>query len=255
MYSGRTIWIIGASSGIGAALAKELSLRGARIILSARREGALNDVLNALAGQGHLVCPLDVSDENALKGAIEGFQEQGFSLDSVVFMPAFYKPHSFDGHDIDLVHEMIAVNLTGAFNLMNTLKPFFIKQGYGQIVLCASIAGYRGLPMGQPYCATKAGLISFAESLKLELGQENIDVKLITPGFVRTPLTDKNDFPMPFMIEAEKAAKAIADGLLGKGFEIHFPKRMTFLMKALRIMPNFLYFWVMRVLLGKISKK
>ena len=255
MDSGRHIWIIGASSGIGAALAKELASRGAKIILSARSKEKLQKVSKSLMGEGHLAWPLDVRDINGIENTISNFLNQGIELDSVIFMPAIYGTHSPVGHDIDLIHQMIAVNLTGAFNLMHYLNPFFKKQGYGQIALCASIAGYRGLPTGQPYCATKAGLVSYAESLKLDLRQDNVDVKLISPGFVRTPLTDKNDFPMPFMIEAEDAAKAIADGLARKGFEIHFPKRMTLLMKILRIMPNFFYFLTMRAVLGKILKE
>ncbi|MDH5723626.1 MAG: SDR family NAD(P)-dependent oxidoreductase [Alphaproteobacteria bacterium] len=255
VYSGKTVWIIGASSGIGAALARELSDRGARIILSARRENTLEEVLGTLCGEGHLVYPLDVRDVYAVQSIIADFQDKNIAVDSVIFMPALYGQHSSKGHDIDLIHQMIAVNLTGAFNLVHYLGPFFKKQGYGQIVLCASIAGYRGLPMGQPYCATKAGLASYAESLKLDLKKDNIDVKLISPGFVRTPLTDKNDFPMPFMIEAEDAAKAIADGLNQKGFEIHFPKHMTILAKILRVMPGFCYFWVMGIILKKITDK
>ena len=231
------IWVIGASSGIGAALAMELSQRGARVILSARRQKDLEAVKEGLAGTEHMVYPLDVREINQIKSVIDDLKEKEVRLSSVIFMPAFYKPHSVGGHDIDIIDQMIAVNLTGAFNVVHCVKPWLLQQGYGQIVLCSSIAGYRGLPMGQPYCATKAGLISYAESLKIELEASNLDVKVISPGFVKSPLTDKNDFPMPFIIGVDIAAKVIADGLLKRGFEISFPKRMIFVMKVLRLMP------------------
>lgn len=125
---------------------------------------------------------------------------------------------------------------------MNAVRDIFKQQGHGQIVLCASVAGYRGLPNAQPYCATKAALINYAESLKIELEPEHIDVKIICPGFVKTDLTDKNDFKMPMMISADEAASAISKGLTQKGFEIHFPKRFTLIMKTLRLIPNWLFF-------------
>ena len=130
------------------------------------------------------------------------------------------------------------------------MKPQFESQGHGQIVICASVAGYRGLPTGQPYCAAKAALLNLSESLKVELEPKNIDVKVICPGFVKTPLTDKNDFPMPMIIEAEDSAIAIKKGLCSRAFEIHFPKRFTYIMKLLHILPHWLYFVVARKMRG-----
>jgi short-subunit dehydrogenase len=130
--------------------------------------------------------------------------------------------------------------LNGAFNAVHAVLPILKSQAHGQFVLCGSVAGYCGLPNGQPYSATKAGVINLAESLRAEEG--HLDIKVINPGFVRTPLTDKNNFKMPMMIEPEEAAKIIVKGLQSKKFEIHFPKRFTFLMKILSVLPDFLYF-------------
>ena len=246
-YSKEHIWIIGASSGIGRALAIELAAQGGALILSARNEDALNSLNDALGG-GHQVIALDAGDHKALSAAAKAIPK----LDRVIFMAALYAPHGKKTKDIDFIHDMIRVNLGGAFNTVNATLPIFEKQGHGQIVLCASVAGYRGLPYGQPYCATKAAMINYAESLKIELEPQNIDVKIINPGFVRTPLTDKNDFPMPMMIEADAAAKAIVRDLRSKRFEIHFPKRFTWMMKILYFLPAPLYFFVARKIVSKL---
>ena len=243
---GKYIWVIGASSGIGAALCKELADRGAILALSARRADQLKNLANDLSGDGHLVIPLDVANPDAVQSAKDKIIENFPRIDSAIFMAALYTPHGRERKSITLINDMIAVNLGGAFHMIDAVCPQLEKQGYGQLVLCASVAGYRGLPTGQPYCATKAALINLGESLKVDLEPQNIDVKIICPGFVKTPLTDKNDFPMPMIIEAEDAAKAIAKGLTSRAFEIHFPKRFTLIMKCLRLLPTPLYFWIAR---------
>ncbi len=244
-FHDKHIWIIGCSSGIGYALAKELSAHGAHLILSSRRQDKLED-LNAVLGNKHLVCPLDVSEYESLAKVADTIKNTQPKLDGVVFLPALFSPHDGNKKDISEIHKMLNVNLGGAFNMVDVVLPIFEKQGFGQILLCGSVAGYRGLPTGQPYCAGKAAIINYAESLKLDLESQNIDVKVINPGFVRTPITDKNDFPMPVMIEADEAAKAIAKGMQSHSFEIHFPKKFTYLMKFLHILPAPIYFWVMR---------
>lgn len=242
----KNIWIIGASSGIGEALAKDLAANGAKLALSARREDKLKDIIMNLGGNGHIAAPLDVSKPEEIESALSDILKTYPRIDSVIFLAAIYRPHDGEKRPLSFIRSAIDVNLMGAFNLIDVIQTQFEKQGNGQIVLCASVAGYRGLPTGQPYCATKAALINLGESLKLDWEQKNIDVKIICPGFVKTPLTDKNDFPMPMIIEAEDAAKAIRKGLCSKAFEIHFPKRFTYIMKFLRIMPTSLYFWIAR---------
>lgn len=240
-HKGQKIWIIGASSGIGHALAAELASQDASLVLSARSEDKLN-ALNTELGGGHQVVTLDVADPAACEAAAAQID----GLDTVIFLAAIYAPHSADPKPIDFMHKMISVNFGGAINTVYAVRPVFERQGHGQIVLCGSVAGYRGLPNGQPYCATKAAVINYAESLKVELEDQNIDVKVINPGFVKTPLTDKNDFPMPMMITPDKAAKAIATGLSQKGFEIHFPKVFTWIMKTIHLLPAPLYFMLTR---------
>lgn len=244
--NGKHIWIIGASSGIGAALAKELAVQGAIIALSARREDKLSDLAEELAGTGHLVIPFDVSDEKALQNAQSRILDSFPVIDSVLFMAVSYKPHERGVRPLPDIRRMMDVNLGGAFNLIDAIVPQFTDQGYGQLILCASVAGYRGLPTGQPYCASKAALINLGESLKLDLEHQNIDVKIICPGFVKTPLTDKNDFPMPMIIEADQAAKALVKGICSSRFEIHFPKKFTYIMKLVHILPHWLYFALAR---------
>lgn len=244
-FQNKTIWIIGASSGIGFALAKELHVQGAQLILSARREEKL-EALNQELGGGHYVCPLDVGEHAILVQTMNDIQERFEYLDSVLFLPAIYTPHDGQKKNIETIHEMLHVNLGGAFNVVDVVQDVFKAQGSGQIILCGSVAGYRGLPFGQPYCAAKAAIISYAESLKVDLEDNNIDVKVINPGFVRTPLTDKNEFKMPMMIEPEQAAKAIAKDMQSRKFEIHFPKRFTYIMKVIHLLPASLYFMLMR---------
>ncbi len=245
-YTEKRIWIIGASSGIGEALARELSNRGAHLILSARSTDKLHKIRDEL-GEHHIVLPIDVGNAEDLSQAAKKFKK----LDSVIFLAALYAPHSDRKKDINFIHDMISINLGGAYNSVHAVLPIFEKQGFGQIALCGSVAGYRGLPYGQPYCSTKAAIINYAESLKIELEDKKIDVKLISPGFVKTPLTDKNDFPMPMMIDANLAAKIIADNLKTKRFEIHFPKKFTLIMKFIDILPRWLYFTLSRLMKKK----
>lgn len=246
-YAGKNIWILGASSGIGKALAVELAAQGATLALSARGEDKLQALNTELGGQHH-VFPLDVSDADSFVKTAKTVQGKFNQLDSVIFMAAIYDPAPLSQLDIKSARQMVDINLNGAFNTVHAVLPILKAQGIGQLALCGSVAGYRGLPNGQPYSATKAAVINLAESLRAE--ERDLDVKLINPGFVRTPLTDKNDFPMPMMIEPEDAAKIIARELQTKRFEIHFPKKFTYFMKALRILPSWLFF----ILIKKFRK-
>ena len=238
-YAGKIIWIIGASSGIGEALAKELDARGAVLALSARREDALERLKNSLGDQ-HKIFPLDVSDADIVNQTAQMIRTEFGSIDSLIFLAASYTPMKLDALDLNITRQMIEVNLLGAFHTVNAVLPIFKEQtqdeSQNQIALCGSVAGYVGLPGGQPYSAGKAGIINLAESLRAEL-PKTIDVKLINPGFVRTALTDKNNFDMPMIISPEQAGVAIANGLLKRRFEIHFPKRLTYWLKLLKLLP------------------
>ena len=251
-YKTKNIWIIGASSGIGAALAKNLSSRGATLILSARSEDKLKELANNLDGNHH-VRPLDVTDEeNFLKIANDLKSELGH-LDSAILLAGTYEPTLVQNIKLKDAKKIIDVNLYGAFTFLNAIVPIMKDQKYGQIALTGSVAGYRGLPKGQPYSSTKAAIQNLAESLRSE--EKEIDVRLISPGFVETPMTDKNNFEMPMVISPEKAADYIAEGLLSNSYEIHFPKKFTLMMKFLKIIPNCLYFILSRKMMDDISKR
>lgn len=241
MLTGKNIWIIGASSGIGAALASVLNERGARLILSARSEDRLRKVSENLNSETILL-PLDITSVEEIKLALGKLEK----LDAVIFLAATYQPGSFQSNSLEQSQSIVDVNFKGMLNVVHVVLPRLQRQGKGQLVLCGSVAGYRGLPNAQPYSATKAAIINFAESLYTENKGTGVDIKLISPGFVRTPMTDKNDFTMPMIIEPAQAAEAIANGLTRPGFEIHFPKRFTFFMKLLALLPYPLYFAISR---------
>lgn len=243
-FQGEYIWIIGASSGIGEALSATLSASGATLILSARREEKLQKLNTSLGGYHHVI-PLDVSDSDAIETATAHVQQLVPKLDRVLFLAAIYKPADIKNRDVAFTKQLVQVNLTGAMLVTYAVLPIFEAQQSGQIVLCGSVAGYTGLPGGQPYSATKAGVMNFAESLYAE-ADDYLDVKLISPGFVRTRITDKNTFAMPMRIEPEQAAKAITKGLKQHAFEIHFPKLFTFSVKFLRVLPYSITLWLTR---------
>lgn len=249
----KNIWIIGASSGIGKAVAEHLVKKGATVAVSARSEDDLNQMVKDFGDGNHLSLPMDVTEIEAFDKAIEQLNEKWGRLDSVLYFPAMYDFHSSKRKELSFIHKAIDVNIKGAMTAVENTFPIFKAQGYGQMVLCGSVAGYRGLPNGQPYCATKAAIINYTESLKVEMEAHNIDVKLICPGFVKTRLTEKNDFPMPFIIEAKEAAARIATGMTDHAFEIHFPKKLTYLMKILQLLPNPIYFLAARQMAGKIN--
>ena len=227
-----TIWIIGASEGIGAALARAYAAQGARLILSARSANRLTELKERLEGD-HLVVPLDVGDRASVNAAAAQIAGLG-PLDRVIHLAALYDPGKIAEIDPDTAAKIVDVNLTGSFHIAQIAPPL-LRHG-GQLAICGSVAGYVGLPQGQMYSASKAGVINLVESLAAELSGK-IDVRLISPGFVDTRLTQRNDFDMPAMITPEAAAAAIMAGLDARGFEVHFPKRLTVALKLLRALP------------------
>ncbi|MGL4308917.1 MAG: SDR family NAD(P)-dependent oxidoreductase [Paracoccaceae bacterium] len=239
------IWIIGASDGIGAALARHWAGTGARLILSARSKDALLALADAL-GPGHQVHPLDVADRASVDKTAATIAAGG-PIDRVVHMAALYDPGSIAALDPGTVARIVTVNLIGSFHVAQVAPPLLRKGG--QLALCGSVAGYFGLPQGQIYSATKAGVVNLAQSLRAELSGR-IDVRLISPGFVDTRLTRLNDFRMPAMVTTDAAARAIAAGLNRRGFEIHFPRRFTTLVKLLSILP----YWVSLPLTARMRR-
>lgn len=250
-FAGENIWLIGASSGIGRALAINLASQGANLALSSRREQELDNLKAEMHNpQSHLIIPLDVSDEQQVFSAAEEISNNFTKIDRVIFMAATYKPNDISQMDIDFTKNLIDINLMGALYVTYAVMPILNRQNCGQFVLCSSVAAYTGLPGGQPYSATKAAITNFAESLYAENKNNNIDIKIISPGFVRTRITDKNKFHMPMIIEPEQAAEAIAKGLLKRSFEINFPKRFTYMVKFLRLLPYPIKLYITKKLSG-----
>jgi NAD(P)-dependent dehydrogenase (short-subunit alcohol dehydrogenase family) len=240
-WRGRTVWLVGASTGIGRATASALHAQGARVIVSARGVDALNAFVDAHPGASAL--PLDVTDAPAVQAAALALAAQG-ALDCVVYCAGHY--HAMQATQIDLPdllrHNQI--NYLGALHLLAAVLPLLLRQplapGRGQrghISLMGSVAGYRGLPNSLAYGPTKAALINLAETLYLDLHRHGVGVSLINPGFVDTPLTAQNQFKMPALISPQQAAQEILRGWSRGAFEIHFPKRFTWWMKALQLLP------------------
>lgn len=230
---------------MGESLARALAKEGAVLYLSARSQDKLDRLVQELGSQ-HTALALDVSDISACAKVVADIQHSTTRLDRVIFMAALYEPTRIADITPEQFRRMVDVNLVGAFHIVSAVLPWMRQNQKGQISLCGSIAGYRGLPKGQPYSATKAALINFTESLRSEEREYGLDIKLISPGFVRTPLTDKNSFDMPMIIEADTAARAILKGLESSRFEVAFPWLFTCLMKVLRLLPYGIYFSVTR---------
>lgn len=233
-FAGRRIWIIGASAGIGEALARSLAARRARLVLSARDAEALA-VLAAQCG-GVEIEPLDLARPETLARAVSRLAREK-PLDAVICTAALYDPGRVADLDPARAEAMVRVNILGMIEVARLCPPL-LRDG-GQLVLFGSVAGYLGLPGGQPYSATKAAVNNLAESLAVELAPR-VDVRLVCPGFVQTRLTAKNRFAMPALIGPEEAAQAVLRGMGRRGFEIHFPRRFTLAIKLLRLMPYWL---------------
>ncbi|MBD3787416.1 MAG: SDR family NAD(P)-dependent oxidoreductase [Sphingomonadales bacterium] len=225
------VWIIGASAGIGAALARAWAARGADLVLSAR-DGAALDALAAECG-GARVLPLDLAQPETLAAACAELRGAA-PFDVIACTAALYDPGRVADLDPERVEAMVRVNLLGTLAVARLCPPL-IRDG-GQLVLFGSVAGYLGLPGGQPYSATKAAVNNLAESLAVELAPR-VNVRLVCPGFVATRLTAKNRFAMPAILTPDQAAEAVLRGLAGRAFEIHFPRRFTLAIKLLRLLP------------------
>ena len=239
-WQGRRVWIVGASSGIGAALAADLDARGARLALSARSAGRLRAVAEDL--RDVMVLPLDVTDAGAFTPAMMQILDAWGGLDLVILNAGTYTPLRAWDLTTDIARQTVHTNLLGVMDGVAAVVPQMLRQQCGAIAIVGSVAGYRGLPKALAYGPSKAALINFAETLYLDLAPQGVSVFIINPGFVATPLTAQNDFDMPALISAEDAARRIVRGFAGGAFEIHFPQRFTRVMKLLRWLPDRLYF-------------
>ena len=241
-WNGRTVWLIGASSGIGHALAQDLHQRGAQVVVSARSVQALGTFVTQHPGT--LALPLDVTDALAVRRAADHIFTLG-KLDCVVYSAGYFRQMGATEFDLTDMLRHNRVNYEGALNMLDAVLPRFLARAKsqppasfsGHISLISSVAGFRGLPKSLAYGPTKAALINLAETLYLDLLDKGIGVSLINPGFVDTPLTAQNNFTMPALISPEQAAHEILRGWARGDFEIHFPRRFTCLMKLLQLLP------------------
>jgi short-subunit dehydrogenase len=241
-------WITGASSGLGHALARRMAADGWRVAASARSAGPLAELAkSAGALKGEIrAFPLDVTDPAAVTAAVAAIEQVLGPIDQAVLNAGTHRPVRAAELTADAFRELAELNLMGTVHCLEALLPGMIARREGRIAVVASVAGYRGLPTSAAYGMTKAGLINMTEALKPELDGYGVRLQVVNPGFVRTPLTDKNPFPMPFLMEVEDAAEALYRGLGSKRFEIVFPRRLAYLLKVLRCLPAPLAFAVTR---------
>ena len=241
MNDKKVIWITGASSGIGKALSIKFAQEGWIVAASARREGLLQELTKI--NQNIHAFPLDVTNPEQCKKVFENIIKKFSDIEISIFGTGIHDPNSEKKFNLEKIREIMEVNYFGTLNSINSVYDYYNDKKSGQISVISSVAGYRGLPAAGAYCASKSALTSFTESLRFEMTRKNVRVSLVSPGFIKTPMTDQNDFPMPMIKSPEFAAEQIYIGLTKKtGFEIHFPKTFTYFLKFLRILPNSIYF-------------
>lgn len=245
-FSGKKVWVIGASSGIGEACAKALFLKGAKVALSSRRAERLNQIALTAGVDQALVIPLDVTDDAQFKDAYETLLSAWGEIDLLLFVSGMYVPLRADNFDVQIAKQTIDANLLGPMRAVALALPEMLKAHSGHIAIVGSVAGYSGLPKALAYGPSKAAIINFCENLYYDLLPTGVSVHMISPGFVATEATAQNDFEMPALISAEEAAQEILDGIQKGEFDIHFPKRFSRFLKFLRILPYPIYFWIVR---------
>ncbi len=238
----KKIWITGASSGIGKAVAEKFAKEGWQVAVSARRKEILDEMAKDLNISSY---PLDVVDEQNCKITFQKIISDFTEIDLCIFCSGTYDPKKEKEIDIKQSKFVMDVNYFGVLNCVKTVEKYFKNKKKGHISIVSSIAGYRGLPNSSGYGPSKAALNNFAESIYFDFKKYNVRVSVISPGFIKTPLTDKNDFPMPFLRSVEFAAEKIYGGLIkSNSFEIHFPKQLTLILKFLRILPYKIYLFL-----------
>ena len=245
----KVIWITGASSGIGKALALKFADNGWQVAISARRENLLNEISES--NENIKSFPLDVTDKVKCKEVFDQIKNHYGDIDICFFSTGTWNPKTEKDIDLEQIENVFKVNFFGTVNSIKAVEQHFKNKMDGIITIVSSIAGYRGLPNSTGYGPSKSALNNLAESLYFDFKRYNVRVSLVSPGFIKTPMTDKNDFKMPFLKTTEYAAEKIYDGLINKkNFEIHFPKSLTLILKILSLLPSKIYF----SLIGKMTK-
>lgn len=234
---GKRYWLVGASEGLGVALARKMAEAGAQLVLSARQQDRLQELADSLPG-GAVVVALDVSDPASVTDAARLVGD----VDGVIYLAAAYWPMKAQVIDAEQAAVMVDVNLTGAMRVLAQVIPGMIARGAGHIVLTGSLAAFRGLPGAVGYAASKAGLQSLAETLRLDLKGYGVDVQIGHPGFIRTRLTDKNDFAMPALMEPDQAATHMMRLIRGRRFQYSFPWGFSRIFRIARLLPDWIFF-------------
>lgn len=236
-FSGKRYWLVGASVGLGAALAQALSRAGAEVILSARNEAGLQAVASGLPGPSQCQ-PVDVTDADSVRSAADAIGP----VDGVVYLAAVYWPMPAVRWQAEQATAMADVNFTGALRVLGVVVPDMVERGSGHIVITGSLGGFRGLPGAIGYAASKAGVMSLAESMYYDLRKTGVDVQLVNTGYIRTRLSDKNTIPMPFIMEPEVAADKMVAHMLSSRFSTSYPTVFSWLFRISRFLPQWLYF-------------
>lgn len=245
-WQGQRVWLLGASSGIGAALAKALAAKGARVAVSARRADVLKQLVSELPKGLGLALPCDAGQPAEIAAAMATLNAQWGGVDLAIYAAGVWEPANADNFTPDQIDSTLDINLRAPMHFAQQLVPNLIAQGSGALAFISSVAGYRPLPQALLYGTSKSALNYFAGALHIDLAPKGIGVFLINPGFVETPMTAANQFPMPAIISAERAAQEIIDGFAAGVFEMHFPKRFTRGLRALSWLPDGLYYSLMR---------
>jgi short-subunit dehydrogenase len=238
----KKIWITGASSGIGKALAEKFASEGWKVAASARRK----EILDKMSSHENIFSyPLDVTNQDQIKISFEKIIEDFNGLDLCVFSSGTYDPKLEQEINVKQNKFVMETNFFGVLYCINAVENYFKNKKNGHISIVSSVAAYRGLPNSSGYGPSKAALTNLTESLYFDFKKHNVRISLVSPGFIKTPLTDKNEFPMPFIKSPEFAAEKMFNGLTkSKAFEIHFPKALTILLKIFRVLPYKIYLFL-----------
>ncbi len=235
-FEGKTYWIVGASEGLGRALAQGLSERGAHLVLSARNADRLAEICATLPNARAV--PFDVTDLEAVRRAVAEVGE----VDGLVYNAGAYEPMRTGDWDTEAVLSMTDVNYTGALRVLGETVPGFVSAGRGDITLIGSLSGYRGLPAAVGYAASKAALVSLAETMRFDLAATGVTVRIVNPGFIKTRLTEKNNFKMPMLMSAEDAAERVIKAMSRRRFRTDFPAPFSWVIRLLDYLPDILIY-------------
>jgi NADP-dependent 3-hydroxy acid dehydrogenase YdfG len=236
-WAGKRYWLVGASEGLGQALAQVMSRAGVEVIVSARNAERLAQVVAELPGPARAV-PVDVASDDSVAAATA---EVG-QIDGVVFLAGLYWPTRAQDWDAARVTQMCDVNLTGCARILGAVMPQFAARGSGHVVITGSLSGFRGLPGAIGYAASKAGTMALAESMYADLRGSGIKVQVANPGFIRTRLTEKNDFSMPFLMEPDQAAQQMWEHMNTDAFKRSFPMVFSWLFRLSQFLPDWAYY-------------